>query len=445
MIRLTTIALATALTGWLGGATVAAQNHPNGYAGGVINFSKAATDTSVLIYDGAGNLVSSAAAGLNNTHGVCMDNNNRLLVATDLSWNNSAPSIHVIDPTTGTNLGTLATFQPGDWLRDITVGQNGNYYVNETTRDSVFRVDPLGNITTVVVLGNNPWGGIEIDIDSGDLIVQSGATPDPLQLVARDGSFVTTIATSLDSRWGLAQDIPTGDIFSGSGDTPLRVYQVPFRQSAPNLIQMSTLANGGPGSTYSMRSDRSSPLFRQVIVGSCWTLCPNLIGGLYTMDVSGLTPVITGVISTVVTGQSDFYDVELLYRRNVHSNQTARGRWDIGLKIPEDANKPYVLAVSATGVRGRGVAMFPQSARTAWLVGDAVTFLGLRSGLAPFLVNDKGVLDGNGEAIAKLDMSLFGPSANGIKLWFLAVTLDPSAPDGIATITDPHVINLEGL
>ncbi len=441
MTRLATVALATALTA----TTVFAQNHPNGYAGGVINFSKAPTEGSVLIYDGAGNLVTSAAAGVNNTHGVCMDHNNRLLVATDLSSSNSAPSIHIIDPTTGANLGTLATFQPGDWLRDITVGQNGNYYVNETTRDTVFRVDTLGNISTVAVLGNNPWGGIDIDIDSGDLLVQSGATPDPLQLVARDGSTVTTIATSLDSRFGIAQDIPTGDIYSGSGDTPLRVFQVPYQQTSPNLIQMSTLANGGPGSTYSMRADRASPLFRQVIVGSCWTLCPNLIGGLYTMDVSGLTPVITGVISTVVTGQSDLYEVELLYRRNVHSNLTARGQWDIGIKIPEDANKPYVLAVSASGVRGRGVARFPQSARTAWLNTDSVTFLALRTGLAPFLVNDKGTLDGNGEAIAKLDMSLFGPSANGIRLWFLAVTIDANAPDGIATITDPHVIKLEGL
>lgn len=423
-----------------------AQNHPNGYAGGVINWNKTTADQVVLIYDNAGNLTTGATAGLNNCHGLTMDHNNRLLIATDLSWNNSAPSLHKIDPTTGANLGTLGVFQPGDWVRDITVGQNGDYYVTETTRDAVFKVDQAGNISTVAVVGDNPWGGIVTDIDSGDLLVQSGGGMDPIRLIARDGSFVTTIATGFDSRWGLTQDIATGDLWSSSGDTPLRIYHLPAGQMSPNLLTLTTLSNGGPGSFYSVRSDRASEPFRQIIGGSCWTLCTNLVGGLYKLDISlPNQPIVSGAITTLVPRQSDFYDVEILYRRNVHSNLVGRGQWDIGIKIPEDAGLGYLLAVSGTGVRGPGVLTFPSSARTAWLVADSFTFLGLSTGFGPFLVGDKGILDANGEGMARLNLSSFPSGANGLRFWFLALTFDSSAPDGVRTISDPHVIQLEGL
>jgi len=279
---------------------------------------------------------------------------------------------------------------------------------------------------------------MDIDIDTGDLLVQSRSTPDPLWRITRDGASTTTVASGGDPRYGITQHIPTGDIFTGSccGDfsPPENIFQYPGGTSIATVWLSSA---SPPVGVYSLKADRSSAANQRLILGAFRpSSTPRGPGGIYTVDIS------TKTVNHLTTINASLYETEILYRRNVHSYATGKGTWNIGITIPEDAGKTYVMAVSASGVRP-GIPF--ADGRLASLTPDTITIVGLTSGLAPYLTNTMGTLSAQGKATAKLNLSSFGPVANGVILFFDVMTLDPAAPLGIKTITDPHVIKVEGL
>ena len=54
-----------------------------------------------------------------------------------------------------------------------------------------------------------------------------------------------------------------------------------------------------------------------------------------------------------------------------------------------------------------------------------------------------GGLDPFGRATAKIDVSTLYPAIRGNVIWMVAVTLDPRAPLGVATISDPLVLKFD--
>ena len=100
------------------------------------------------------------------------------------------------------------------------------------------------------------------------------------------------------------------------------------------------------------------------------------------------------------------------------------------------------MGVSVSGVRP-GVPL--PDGRKINLTPDDVTRVGLTVGLAPFVTGTAGTLNAQGLAAAGVNLAPLGKPANGVLLYFEVLTLDPKSPNGIKTITDPHVIKVEGL
>ncbi|MBN2491434.1 MAG: hypothetical protein JXQ29_11355 [Planctomycetes bacterium] len=403
-------------------AGVAAQNHPNGYVGGsgsgqVIFFSSQGVATTVTV-------------GTSTCYGLVMDAPNRVLLAANLD-----NLIYRVDPVTRAIIGSI----PGvSSPYDLAIDCHGDLIV--ATSSAVLKIDASNTITTIASALSTIYGGMTIDPNTGDILVQSAAGTDPVLRVARDGSSVVTLGGGMDARYGMDYHIPTDSIYSGSccGDfSPAdAIYQLPMLSTTATIFLGSAAP---PVGVYSLKADRSSAAVPRLVLGAFAPAASSRgPGGIFHIDVA--TKSVT-TFSTLPPNAS-LYETEILYRRNVQTIRTATGQWAVGIKIPEDWAKVFVLAVSTTGIRP-GVPL--PGGRTAYLTPDTVTFLGLTTGLAPFLTGAAGQLDAGGEAVAKLNLTAIGKPANGLRLFFLALTLNPAAPGGIETVTDPTVLLVEGL
>ncbi|MBN2491601.1 MAG: hypothetical protein JXQ29_12200 [Planctomycetes bacterium] len=416
----------TAATTWIAIALVAglaaAQTHPNGYAG--------MTSYATLVYFLKGNTLTSVWIGGGTNYGAVMDPLNTLLLVV-----NSSGDVIRVDPRSEAVVGTLATGLSNP--RDIDVDHNGDHFVTSAT--TLWKIDALGAVTTVRTGLTGTDGGAAIDIDTGELLVQSstGANVDPTLLVARDGSALTTLGTGADARYGIAQHIPTGDIYIGSccGDfSPSdNIYRLPRGSGVASVWLASAQP---PVGVYSLKADRSSAAVQQLVLGGFGAGTARGDGGFFLVDI------VTKSVTRLNTMTLSHYETEILYRRNVGAVSTGKGQWAVSIGIPEDAGRGYVLGVSASGVRPS--IGFPDGRRVNLAI-DSLTVVGLTSGLGPFLTGTTGTLTRSGTAVAQLDLSRLGPAINGLLLHFLAVTLDGSAPLGIKTITDPFVLKVEGL
>jgi len=407
----------------LAGGLLSAQLHPNGAAG--------VTDVAgqVFLFDGA--KVTTLTLGSAGNFGCVMDGENRLLLVVSVSG-----QLVKIDPKSGTVVGLLATGLAG--ANDIVVDHNGDHFVNSAS--NLWKVDRAGRVSTILTRLTEAWGGAAVDIDTGDLIIQStaGQNVDPTLLVSRDGSSVTTLGVGADARFGIAQHIPTGDIFIGSCCGDFVQSENLYHLLASDHIATVWLARPSPPvGVYSLKADRSSAAVQQLLLGAFRpSLSSRGYGGLYTIDIA------TKAVNQLTTIQFNLYEVELLYRRNLFGVRTGRGTWDIGLAVPEDARRGYLMTMGGSGVRP-GIVL--PDGRRINLVVDLLTLFGLTIGYGNFLQGHLGVLNAEGRATARLDLSGFGPAMNGTRFHFVAVTIDPAAPLGLKTITDPFVLEVEGL
>lgn len=114
-------------------------------------------------------------------------------------------------------------------------------------------------------------------------------------------------------------------------------------------------------------------------------------------------------------------------------------RWRFQLHFPVEVGRFFILGVSAAGFKP-GIAV---GGRIVPLALDGVLVQSVSGGLAPFLTGNLGTLNVFGRAQADLDLSAFGASLRGVRLWVAALTLDAAAPGGVATISKPNVLVLE--
>lgn len=150
---------------------------------------------------------------------------------------------------------------------------------------------------------------------------------------------------------------------------------------------------------------------------------------------------LTGRIVSFVQTQS-LTPVGICHARGRNLASARRGApndWDLHLSFPGEGGRGYVLGLSVTGfspgisIGGRQIALRP----------DPVLMMSASGRLAPFLTRNIGGLSPRGEALARLDLRSFGSSLSGTLVWAAAITLDPQAPAGIATISKPIVIVLD--
>jgi hypothetical protein len=279
-----------------------------------------------------------------------------------------------------------------------------------------------GAVTTLRIgTASNPLYGlmnVQVDVESGDyLVMDYSHRIGWIRRISLDGANESTVVSlTFPNTYELGYHPRTGDYYVGCFTSNDLV-------SVSRTGGITTLATPA-FRAHALHADRAGAPSSRLFLGSSQ-------GGFHYLDLS--TKVVTTL--TAPTGRL------LLHTapdrgRNLASLRQAPGRWDILLSFPGEAGLGYALGVSLSGLRP-GVTL--PDGRHLTLNVDPFTALGLNGLLAPVLTGTAGTLDAMGAARATLDVSALS-GVQGLRIWFLAATLDPSAPLGIRTISDPWVI-----
>jgi len=109
------------------------------------------------------------------------------------------------------------------------------------------------------------------------------------------------------------------------------------------------------------------------------------------------------------------------------------------LSFPGETGLNYAVGLSLTGIRP-GIPL--RDGRTIPLVPDNLTWLSLKGGVPGVLEHTVGNLDVSGRARMKVDTNAFGSALKGVKIWAVALILDPAAPAGVAHIAGPTLLTI---
>jgi len=358
-------------------------------------------------------------------HGARMDVDNRHVVY-------AVGDLYRLDPA-AKSVTTLAAFGFGS-DGNVIIDHNGDYLFTGKDRNSgwgLYRISG-STVTTVITtakMGINAYltAGLHRDIDDGHYVIQvfGGKAPGyhPLISVAPDGAF-TTIATNVTSiytpNYEFTQDIVSGDFYVGAKN-----------DNEAALIHVGKNGMATPVVT------SINDIYMYTVVGAdrASAARPRLVhpyrGVLYTTDLTGFSVTTTYLNVVSVTPRClDFYR-----GRNIQSVSTAKGTYTIHFSFPHHPGKLYVAAMGFTGVRpgirlndGRRIALNP----------DVLTVATVANRVPQLFNPGPGVLDSNGEARGRLDVS-FLPTL-GLPVHVIAVVLDNAAPVGFAVIANPFVI-----
>jgi len=111
----------------------------------------------------------------------------------------------------------------------------------------------------------------------------------------------------------------------------------------------------------------------------------------------------------------------------------------LNLSFPGEGGRPFVVGASLNGTCP-GLPL--KDGRVIPLAIDVLTGLCLSGGIPGLLEGTVGLLDASGRAAVKVNANPLGPGVKGVRIWFAAVVLDPSAPSAVAHIVGPDLIEL---
>ena len=400
-------------------ASAGAQYHTAGYAS--VTWSSGGPFALKTDMNGK---VTSIKIGSTSRYQCEMGDNNKLVLIPD----STSSAIWQLDPVLMAITGTLVSSSAFNTsIYGMNYDHNGDLFV--ATRSSLFRVSPAGAVTTAGPIPSTSHMGE--DVLTGELFISSST----LYRLDRNTLALTTLGTGFSGRYGdLLQNPLTGDIFVPTccGWSGLSLHVLKAGSSVASIY----LASNDLAGAYGPNLDRISAANPRLVTGSHVYLSqyPNS-GGMWYIDLT------TGVPQNLAKWQlATIADTTILESRNLHSVRTATGMYDVRINIPSDGGKSYLLGFSFTGV----VPALPlPDGRRLPLVVDNLTFLTVNNLSAPYFTGTVGILDPFGMAPAKVNVSSFYNLLKGMKLWMVAVTLDPKAPIGIATITDPKVLKFD--
>jgi hypothetical protein len=112
----------------------------------------------------------------------------------------------------------------------------------------------------------------------------------------------------------------------------------------------------------------------------------------------------------------------------------------IRISFPTDPLKAYVMAASLTGSQP-GVTL--PDGRVIALTPDLLTVLTVAGPFGSILTGNVGVLGTDGSALARFNTNALPVILRGLRVWFVAVSLDSAAPNGISQISRPLLIVLD--
>jgi len=113
--------------------------------------------------------------------------------------------------------------------------------------------------------------------------------------------------------------------------------------------------------------------------------------------------------------------------------------WLFHLSFPGEGGRSFILGLSLGGFTP-GIAL---GVRQIGVVPDPLLTLSVNGRLASVFTHNVGALSPRGESVARLNLKAFGKTLSGTRIWAAAITLDPQAPFGIATISKPVVLVLD--
>ncbi|MBN2490773.1 MAG: hypothetical protein JXQ29_07995 [Planctomycetes bacterium] len=322
-------------------------------------------------------------------------------------------------------------------------------------------------VTIATGLGRPYW--TEVD-HNGDYVVAllSGG---PVIRVKRDGSSVITLRAGFVQTPIFTQDLLNGDWVAGDlvngltrydhswttmlstvNHTSTYTYEIihdPVRPfiylGAANLARYDVMANtvgvlntGHPG----VLGDRGLEIDRAPAASGAYIYTTDAVrpttsstlSTVWRYDPSGTNVGALATFSVAVTG------LAFEHGRNLSAHQTsAPNNRILIVSFPADWGKSYVVAFSFSGYTP-GIPL--PDGRTIPLTPDALTALTVQQALPPLLRHNQGQLAANGGAQVTLDLNALGSAVSGLRLWAVAVTLDPSAPFGISQISRPFLMVL---
>lgn len=324
----------------------------------------------------------------------------------------SAGAIHVLTP--GSGVSTLAAGLSGP-IR-MAVDHDGSVIVTSLLSGELLRVRRNGVVSTIAFGFTRPMA---VTVEPGGDYLVTEDTSGLLWRVDRLSGGRTLLAGGLSLAQGVA-NFSDGDYAVSSGH-PDFVLRIPRAGGSPNLFVSSPplgnpddLHADGSGGFYV--SESGSPLGNRIThlsadgVLSVVTASPQLLNpeGL------GVAPSLSGPMQ-VSTGPGS--------------------QFSIFVDLPDDAGFAYRLVASRSAFPGQ--LMPAGDPRGTALNADALFSRTRQGDLPPFTRNWVGQLDGNGRAVALLNLSRLAPGAlAGTSLHLHAVALSAAAPSGIRNFSN---------
>lgn len=363
----------------------------------------------------------------------------------------------------GTGAGNGLTMDAGNQDVVLTVDSTA-------TGGHLLRINVATGLATTIATGLGRVWNVHLD-QNGDYFVGQFAPFSSTSLfsVRRDGSGFSTIASTFRSAPVMAQDMTSGDYIIGHNAQEFHRYsfdlttvkstithssqwtyamaqdpQMPYVYvAAAQLVQLdtgsdtvTTLDPTGPGTGLAGRAievDRA-PAASGALIYAGTNLAANS-SAIMRFDRSGTN------LGTVYSSPTSYVQTAAFVdSRNLAGlmNTPPNDRF-ISVSFPSQVGKSYVLAFSLTG-SNPGVPL--SDGRVVPLTPDSLTSLTTTQSLPPLLTNNIGVLGAGGSAQARLNLNPLGTAVNGVRLWAVAITLDPAAPLGIGEISRPLLIVL---
>lgn len=372
--------------------------------------------------------------------------------------------------TTPAGVSTTLTGSYGYFINMLTMDTDNKTIValdslSGANPPKVIRVDPIGQMIVATVFGGPPFttvqSWIEVDQD-GDYIV---ADRSQLFKVRRDGSGLTTVYQDPTGYYfSFTEDKTTGDWLIGDytlqsvvhidrntmmakatirlGAAPTGMMQDPERDEiiisggATTFLSYNPITGVVATIVTGAGSANASGLDRAPAPNGALLYAGTTGGQIIRFDRKGTNLGIAGT-----TGAGSTLGLIFDKSRNLGPELVqAPNHRRIRLSFPGDAGKAYVFVLSLRGCKpgfslpdGRVVPLNP----------DNLTFTTVRFSLPPLLTGNIGVINPFDEAFVTLNLNSLGAAVKGLRLYAMAVTLDPAAPSGISQVANPLLFVLD--
>ena len=326
-----------------------------------------------------------------------------------------------IDPVNGAVTTVVSTAR----CYGIVVDQDGHYVVStqQPSGANVFRVTRDGSAITTLASGFRFLPTFLRDRNTGDWFL-SAQSNQILRYTPDFAKVVTTISHTAFWSYEMAQDPHRAAIYVGANN--LAILD-PNGNSMTTLTASLATIHGDRGLTV----DRAAAPDGSMVYLSTSTQTGALVHrydrkGTHVGVVASLPQHVSGL----VFDRSRNLQTLLKYAPNDRA---------IEISFPRGGGSPFVLALSVSGYTpgvplpdGRHIPLNP----------DPLTVLTAKQALPPLLVNNIGLLSASGTATVDLNANVLGGAVRGLRVWAVALTLNPKAPLGIGEISAPILILL---